>query len=198
MLFQEGAAIQPGGFGGVVGAVLHKAHQARQVHLAVLGGQELLQVIVAQGGVFHVDLPYHAHLHLGYPVNGNGGELCGDLGHGGLDLPAGPALVLHDPAADGVQPLLLQSGRVPLVGLIGLRLGLQGHQQVAVVDAGQELAHQGQGHGEAGVLLQSGEVQAHHRNLAVACLHQGLAQQVDVVGGPAAAASLGDNQGGVV
>ena len=48
MLFQEGAAIQPGGFGGVVGAGLHKAHQARQVHLAVLAVEELLQIVIAQ------------------------------------------------------------------------------------------------------------------------------------------------------
>lgn len=37
-------------------AVLHKAHQAREV-LTVLALQELLQVIVAQGAVFNVISP---------------------------------------------------------------------------------------------------------------------------------------------
>ncbi len=32
--------------------------------------QELLQVVVAQGGVFHIDLPHDPHLDLGVPVRG--------------------------------------------------------------------------------------------------------------------------------
>ena len=47
MLFQEGTAVEAGSLRGVIGAVLHEAHEARQVHLAVLGSQELLQVVVA-------------------------------------------------------------------------------------------------------------------------------------------------------
>ena len=43
-----------------------------------------------------------------------------------------------------------------------------------------------------------GEVQAGHRDTGVARLDQRLAQQMDVVGGTAAAAGLGDEQGRVV
>ena len=42
------AAVEPDGLRHVVGAVLHEAHQPRQVHLAVLRGQELLQIVIAQ------------------------------------------------------------------------------------------------------------------------------------------------------
>ena len=107
VLFQERTAIQPGGLAGVVGAVLHEAHQTRQVHLAVLGGQEVLQVVVAQGRVFHINFADHAHLDLGHPTDGDGGELRRDLRHGGLHLPLGEALARMDPAADGVQPFFL-------------------------------------------------------------------------------------------
>ena len=49
------------------GAVLHKAHQAGEVDFTSLRLQEFLQVVVAQGAVFDVDLPDHAHLDLGAP-----------------------------------------------------------------------------------------------------------------------------------
>ena len=169
VLFQEASAIEAGGLRGVVSAVLQKAHQARQIHLAVLGGQKFLQVVVAQGGVFHIDLADDAHLDLGHPVYRDGSKLLGNLRHGGLDLAVGPALVLANPAADGVQPFLLAGRRRALFHLIGLRLGLQCRQ-----------------------------AQGDDRHMAQPRLLQGLAQQVDVVGGPAAAAGLGDDEGGVV
>ena len=103
-----------------------------------------------------------------------------------------------DPPADGVQPLLLQCRRVTGMDLVGGGLGLQRHQQVAVVDGSQGHADKGQVHGQAVALLQAGEVQAQHGDIAVARLFQCLAQQEDVVGGPAAAAGLGDDEGSVV
>ena len=54
---------------------------------------------------------------------------------------------------------------------------------------------QRQGHLEAAVLLEAREVEAGHRDIGVACLDQRLAEQMDVVGGTAAAARLGDEQG---
>ena len=41
------AAVQPHGFTVVVQAVLHKAHQAGQVHLTAFLLQEVLQIVVA-------------------------------------------------------------------------------------------------------------------------------------------------------
>ena len=60
----------------VEGAVLHKAHQAREVHLAVLAVQELLQVVVAQRAVLDVNLTDHAHLDLGHPGDRDGGKVA--------------------------------------------------------------------------------------------------------------------------
>ncbi len=124
MLFQETAAVEPGGFGGVIGAVLHETHQPRKIHLAVLRGQKPFQIVVSKRGIFDVNLADYANLHLGRPADGNGGELPRDDGHSAFHLPAGPALVLVNPAANSIQPFLLQTGRVPLADLIGFRLGL--------------------------------------------------------------------------
>ena len=50
-------------------------------------------------------------------------------------------------------------------------------------------------HTEAGPAPQGGEVYAHHRDIPVPALDQGLSQKVDVVGGPASPAGLGDEKG---
>ena len=47
-LQQLAAAVQAHGLGHVGNTVLHKTHQARQVHLAVLAVEELLQIVIAQ------------------------------------------------------------------------------------------------------------------------------------------------------
>ena len=105
---------------------------------------------------------------------------------------------MADLIAENVQPLVLQPLRRPSFQLIGLGLGTEGHQQVAVVDGSQSLPHEFQIHGHTAVLFQTGEVQAQHGDIAVARLFQSLPQQENVVGRPAAAAGLGDDEGGVV
>ena len=50
-LHRQLAAVQDVVLAHVEGAVLHKAHKAREVHLAVLTFEELLQVVVAQRAV---------------------------------------------------------------------------------------------------------------------------------------------------
>ena len=103
-----------------------------------------------------------------------------------------------EPAADGIHPFFGQFLRLPSGNLVGGGLVAQSHDQIAVEDGGDGLAGNGQIHLEAGVLLKAREVQAGHGNVAVACPVQRLAQQMDVVGGAAAAAGLGDEQGGVI
>ena len=49
-----------------------------------------------------------------------------------------------------------------------------------------------------GIFLQTGQIHRDHRHKGQVRLFQRLAQQVDVVGGPAAAAGLGDEQGHLV
>ena len=115
-----------------------------------------------------------------------------------LHLPGGVALACQQGPADPADPGVHQAVGVAGVVLIRGDLVAQGAQHIPVEDAGHRLPQQGQVHLEAAVLFQAREVQAGHRDLGVARLDQGLAQQVDVVGSAAAATGLGDEQGGVV
>ena len=45
--FHQRATVEPHGLRHVVGAILHEAHQPRQVHFTVLRGQELFQFVIA-------------------------------------------------------------------------------------------------------------------------------------------------------
>ncbi len=85
-----------------------------------------------------------------------------------------------------------------LVDLVGADLVGHVHDDVAVHHGVHRLADKGEGQLEAGVLLQTGQVDGYHGDVGHVRLLQGLAQQVDVVAGPAAAAGLGDEQAHLV
>ena len=85
-------------------AVLHKAHQAREVHLTVLALQELLQVVVAQGAVFDVDLADYAHLDLGHPGHRDGRKILCNEREGVLHFPGSKALAGQQNAAQTLDP----------------------------------------------------------------------------------------------
>ena len=88
----------------VEGTVLHKAHQAGEVHLAVLAFQELLQVVVAQGAVLNVDLTDHAHLDLGHTGDRNLCKVLRDEREGMLHLLGGVALARQQNTAQAGDP----------------------------------------------------------------------------------------------
>ena len=182
----------------VEGAVLHKAHQTGEVHLAVLTFQELLQVVVAQRAVFDVDLAHNAHLDLGHPGDRDGGKVFGNEREGVLHFPGSKAFSGQQGTAKTRDPAIHHAVGGTLFVLVRGHLIAQRTQHIAVEDAGDALARQRKGHLEAAVLFQTGKVQACHRDLRVTGLDQRLAQQMDVVGGAAAAAGLGDQQGGVL
>ena len=147
------AAVQDVVLAHVEGAVLHKAHQAGEVHLAVLAFQELLQVVVAQRAVLDVDLTDHAHLDLGHPGDRDVGKIGGNEREGVLHLLGGVALAgQQDPAQTGDPQVHHLVGSTLLV-LIGGHLIAQGAQHVTVEDAGQCAAGQRDGHLEAAVLF---------------------------------------------
>ena len=157
-------------------AVLHKAHQAREVDLAILAFQELLQVVVAQRAVFDVDLTDDADFDLRHTGDGDGGKLFCDEREGMLHLFGCIALARQQDAAQPLDPEVHHPVGAPLHVLVGGHLIAQGAEQVAVEDAGDGPARQRQGHLEAAVLLQTGEVQAGNRDLRVARLDQRLAE----------------------
>ena len=166
--------------------------------LGPLGEEELLQIVVAQGGVLDVDLADHAHPDLGLPLDGNVPEGLDDPLEVLAHLGVGEALALVHAVQQALHAGL--DGRVGLPGgdLVGADLVGGLHDDVAVHHGEHRLADEGEGQLEAGVLLQAGEVDRHHGDELQPRLLEGLAQQVDVVGGTAAAARLGDEEGHLV
>ena len=73
--------------------------------LAVLRPQEILQVVVAQGGEFDVDFPHDPHPHLGHPMDRDGGEIVRNrievLPHVALAERALAGEILHQPLHPG-------------------------------------------------------------------------------------------------
>ena len=178
--------------------VFHKAHQAGQVHFAVLAFQEFFQIVVAQGRILDVNFAHNANLDFRHAGNrhrsvrsADDGELAFHIMHIVVDA-------LVHPALDGGDPLFGQGISGAGLVLIGLGLAAQGHQQVAVIDAGNDLAYQRQGQRQAAAFFQAGKVQRCHRDITVPGLNQRFAQQLDVVGCTATAARLGNEQRGMV
>ena len=176
----------------------HEVGEAGDHRLRPFGEEEVLQVVVAQGGEFHVDLPHHPHFHLllaghwdGFKIRQNGVEIFPHLlaAHAFSRLEAVDELLL--PAVQ--HPVGIAGGEFVGPHLVG---GVD--QQVAVEHGVDHLPHQGEGEGEAGVFLQPGQVYGDDGDEGQPRLFQRLAQQVDVVGRPAAAPGLGDEQGHLV
>ncbi len=97
----------------IKGTILHKAHQAREVDLAVLALQELLQVVVAQRAVLDVDLADHAHLDLGHPGDRDRRKLACDEREGVLHFLASKALAGQQDTAQTLDPLIHQRSAAP-------------------------------------------------------------------------------------
>ena len=172
-----------------------KVGEAGHHRLRPLGEEELLQVVVAQRGVFDVDLPHHAHADLGLSLDGDVPESLDDplevLLHAGVGEALSPVHPRQEAVHAGVDGLIgLTGGDLVGADLVG---GLD--DDVPVHHGEHRLADEGDGELEAGVLLQAGQVHRDHRHELQPGLHQGLAEQVDIVGGPAAAAGLRDQQG---
>ena len=155
-------------------------------------------MVVGQGGVLYVDLPHNAHLGLLPAADGDLGEGLGDALEVVPHLPLGKGLALLEELCQRQGPLLHQGVAGPLLDLIGLDLVFQKHQQVPVGQGGDGLAQQGQGDLKPGVALQPRKVHRDNGDEVQAVFLQGLAQQVDVVGGPAATAGLGHDEGHLV
>ena len=81
-----------------------------------------------------------------------------------------------------------------LFQLIGPGLVAKEHDQISVNYACQHPADQGQIQVEAGIGLGAREIKGNHRYIVKARPGQGLADDVNIVGGPAASAGLHDNK----
>ena len=62
----------------VVDAVEAEIEQPRHDDLRPLGEEKILEVVVAERGVLHIDLPHHADLHLLLRFAGEGREVGDD------------------------------------------------------------------------------------------------------------------------
>ena len=178
----------------VVDAVEAEIEQPRHDDLRPLGEEEILEVVVAEGGELHIDLPHHADQHLLLRFAGEGREVGDDR----------VVVAAHRPVAQGAAPLHLVGQPVrPAVDervgdarlrLVGTALVGQQHEQVAVGHRVKDAVQHHRREGKARVFLHPVGREGDDRHESVAAFFQRLAQQVDVVGRAAAAARLGDEQ----
>ena len=196
-LFGEAAAVDVHIHDPVVDFKDHKVRQAGHHRLCALRQQEILQVVVAQRGELHIDLAHHADADFLLVVDGNSFEVLDDLRENLLHGAAVQALAPLEALHQVTDPVVNQQIRVALALFIGADLVGHVHDEVAVHHAVDQLLHQGNGQREAGVALLA-KADGNDRDIVHSRLFQRLTQQIDVVGGPAAAAGLGDEQGDFV
>ena len=172
--------------------------QAGHHRLHPLGEEEFFQVVVAQGGKFYINFPYNAHADLGLSRHGDGGEIGADGVKVGPHLLPAHAFSRLEAVYQPLRPCVNHGIGGPGADLVGPHLVGHIDDDVAVHHGIHRLADKGQGEGEARVFLQPGQVYRHYGDVGHVRLLQSFSQQVDVVGGPAAAAGLGDEQAHLV
>ena len=156
--------------------------------------EKLLQLVVAQGGELDVDFPHHAHPDLLLAGHGNGLEIRADLLKDAPHFFPGHTLSPVEAVEQLAGPEFHLGGGVPGADLIGPHLVGHVHDEVPVHHAVDQPADEPHGPVKAGVLLQA-KGEGEDGDIVQPRLFQGLAEHVDVVGGPAAPAGLGDEQG---
>ena len=183
---------------GVVEAVVEKAHDRGDEDLAALLLEEGLQVIVAERGVLHVDLPDDPHLDLWRLLDLDGCKLPADRFEVAFHRPADVATVFGKPLAEVCGPLLHQRIGLALVHLIGPYLVGEGHQGIPIEEGAVGLQQHEGGDGEAGALLHPLEVEADDGDMFHVALLECFLQEEVVVARPAATTGLGDDEGHLV
>ena len=153
-------------------------------------------MIVRERGIFDVDLPDDADADLVSCGARDRGELIEDALVELFRMQIIPGLErLFEPPLPCQQKLI----RCAALQLVGAALVRDQHQQIAVEHRVEEFQEDRGGHlpAGAGILFQSGEVQGDDRHLRELLL-QCLPEQVNIIGGAAAAAGLRDEQRGAV
>ena len=158
----------------------------------------MFQVVVAQRGEFHIDLAHYAHADLGFSRHRDGGKVGTNRVKVGPHLLAAHALSSLEAVHQLLGPAVNHSVGIAGGDLVGADLVGHVDDDIAVHHGVHRLADKGQGEGEARVFLQPGQVYRHYGDVGHVRLLQSFSQQVDVVGGPAAAAGLGDEQAHLV
>ncbi len=155
-------------------------------------------MVVGQGRILHVDLAHDPGLDLRDAVDGNFVEGARDpcivLLHRPQVIPASLRELLRQILDPGAH----QRIRLPGLHLIGPDLVGQDHEQVPIGHAGKHLAQKRERDPEPRGIIQPLQVQGNHRHLSHARIPQCLAQQRHIIGSPAAAAGLRQDQGCMV
>ena len=174
---------------GVAHGVQEEVEQARYHGLAALALNDIDHVVVGRGMELDQDLANHAHARLGALAHERHGVERAD----GLAAQLGVVVTV-------------ELGHVLLVeriggtgrGLVRAAAVEHLHHHVAKEHRVDCLLKQRRRNLKAGVVLAERHGRKRdHRDLGVAALAQGLADECDVVGGTAAAAGLADNHGGL-
>ena len=179
---------------GVTHGVQEEIEQARYYGLAALALDNVDHVVVGCGMELDQDLADHAHARLGTLAHERHGIERAD----GLAAQLGVvvAVELRRQLASARHVLLVECVRRTGRGLVRTAAVEHLHHHVAKEHRVHGLLKQRRRNLKAGVVLaQRHGRKRDHRDLGVAALTQGLADECDVVGGTAAAAGLADNHG---
>ena len=175
-------------------AVHDKIHERGHDGLAPLGEQKLFQAVVAERRIFDIDLADDADFHLLLAAPFHLFEPF-EKGAGDLFIAAVPFLV--ERIENDLHAVLARLVGRACLHFIGLALVIQGHERIPVKNSEREFGQRFEVDGEAAVLFQSRKVQGYDGNVRKFRFER-LPYERNVVGRAAAAARLGDHDGGML
>ncbi|MNC42214.1 hypothetical protein D3C75_910220 [compost metagenome] len=179
----------------VIEAIQEKVQQIRHHCFHAFLLQVTHNIIVGAGVELDQNLSDHTHTGLAELMNGKPLEVL----HDAADIGAVNAqFAAADRCLAALHPFPEKSGGRPFLQFVGPGPVQEPHQQIPVGKGHHPFVEQAQGNLEARAGGFGGEAQGNHRHVPEACIGQGLAQEADVVGGPAAASRLGDHNGGIL
>ena len=195
-VFEELAAVQLVVRQVGIGAVHNKVQHARQHVFAVLFLQKLFQIVVAKPCVFNVNFADDADLDFFFRLLRQSGKVFRQCFGKLLHRAGGLCLAFKEGVFQFVQPFVGQFIHRTFDGFV--RAGSVGkvHQCIAVNNGRHKFFQHGQVQLKARLCVHAVHVQAYNRDIAEACFFHALAQQVNIVGGTAAAARLRKDNGG--
>ena len=192
----DGTSVQLKVNDAVVNAVQAEIHQACQNRLGTFTQQEFFQIVIAQRGELDINLAYNANLFLGTEILiGNLREPLADQDIQHFHMAVVDKFIRLKILGDLSDQCIHSLITVTLVDLIRPALVIDMHdkvtQQYTICHLNECLG--GQLKARIGILLQSGEVQGNDRDITHAIFNQCFAQQMNIIGGTAAAAGLGNH-----
>ena len=176
----------------VLQAVQAEVGHTAEHRLKAFLNEEIFQMVIAQRGILHVDLPDDPDADLLFVASRDRLETIDQIF---VKLLGIVIAVIGKLLTELLDQRPNETIGLSLVELIRLHLVFQPHDRVSVQKRIQQFLSQRQRQFHAVFFFQTGEIDGQHRNVFPAFMFQRLSQQEDVVAGAAAAAGLCDRQG---